>query len=242
MGDSDTSSIDHLVTEEFVGRSPRCHLAIKGAHEQFKVLEQSPGLENRVSRTFTTQSFRSAVDVFWGRSSRELKEWWHDEMRAYCLLRLYTTCTCFAYTVTDVDGDPFVKSPLLLLQPVSTCSIWLWHLSFSTATPFSKIFDWVPHCRSVNINMQKKHCVTYETHRQGKRVYRIDINIRNTFDAMSQARDEHASCGRRWLTGADLWQPNSPCGSKRRRKCNNHVWYRCCARKHHVPSTVKHLY
>jgi len=38
--------------------------------------------------------------------------------------------------------------------------------------------------RSVNINM---HLVTHEAHRQGKRVYRVDINFRNEFSAMSQA-------------------------------------------------------
>jgi len=41
--------------------------------------------------------------------------------------------------------------------------------------------------RSVNINMQKMHCVTHEAHRQGKRVYRVDIDFRIAFNAMSQA-------------------------------------------------------
>jgi len=41
--------------------------------------------------------------------------------------------------------------------------------------------------RSVNINMQKMHFVTHEAHRQGKRVYRVDIDFTNTFNAMSQA-------------------------------------------------------
>jgi len=40
--------------------------------------------------------------------------------------------------------------------------------------------------RSVNINMQKMHFVTHEAHRQGKRVYRVDIDFRNAFNAMSQ--------------------------------------------------------
>ena len=40
---SDISSIDHLVMREFVSRSPRYHLAIKGVREQFVVLEQSSG-------------------------------------------------------------------------------------------------------------------------------------------------------------------------------------------------------
>ena len=35
--------------------------------------------------------------------------------------------------------------------------------------------------------MQKMHFVTHEAHRQGKRVYRVDINFRNAFNAMSQA-------------------------------------------------------
>jgi len=41
--------------------------------------------------------------------------------------------------------------------------------------------------RSVNINMQKMHFVTHEPHRQGKRVYRVDIDFKNAFNAMSQA-------------------------------------------------------
>ena len=41
--------------------------------------------------------------------------------------------------------------------------------------------------RSVNINMPKIHFVTHEAHRQGKRVYQVDINFRNAFNAMSQA-------------------------------------------------------
>jgi len=41
--------------------------------------------------------------------------------------------------------------------------------------------------RSVNINMQKMHFVTHEAHRQGKRVCRVDIDLRNAFNAMSQA-------------------------------------------------------
>ena len=31
------------------------------------------------------------------------------------------------------------------------------------------------------------HVVTHEAHRQGKRVYRVDIDFRNAFNAMSQA-------------------------------------------------------
>jgi len=45
--------------------------------------------------------------------------------------------------------------------------------------------------RSVNINMQKMHFVTHEAHRQGKRVYRVDIDFRNAFNAMSQAAVWH---------------------------------------------------
>ena len=41
--------------------------------------------------------------------------------------------------------------------------------------------------RSVNINMQKIHFVTHEAHRQGMRVYRVDIDFRNAFNAKSQA-------------------------------------------------------
>jgi len=35
--------------------------------------------------------------------------------------------------------------------------------------------------------MQKMHFVTHEANRQGKRVYRVDIDFRNAFNAMSQA-------------------------------------------------------
>jgi len=45
--------------------------------------------------------------------------------------------------------------------------------------------------QSVNINMQKMHIVTHEAHRQGKRVYRVDIDFRNAFNAMSQAARWH---------------------------------------------------
>ena len=41
--------------------------------------------------------------------------------------------------------------------------------------------------RSVNNNMQKMNFVTHEAHRQGKRVYQVDIDFRNAFHAMSQA-------------------------------------------------------
>ena len=40
---------------------------------------------------------------------------------------------------------------------------------------------------STNINMQKKYFVTHEAHRQGKRVYRVNIDFRNAFSAMLQA-------------------------------------------------------
>ena len=40
---------------------------------------------------------------------------------------------------------------------------------------------------SVNINIPKMHFVTHEAHRQGKQVYRFDIDFRNAFNAMSQA-------------------------------------------------------
>jgi len=40
--------------------------------------------------------------------------------------------------------------------------------------------------RIVNNNMQKMHFVTHEAHRQGKRVYRVDMDFRNAFNKMSQ--------------------------------------------------------
>jgi len=99
--------------------------------------------------------------------------------------------------------------------------------------------------RSVNIHMPKMHFVAHEAHRQGNRDYRghrlqkcLQCNATGSF----LARNEHVSYTRRWLNGVDLRQCNSPSGSKRRRKCSNHVWYRCRARKHHIPATVQHLY
>jgi len=41
------------------------------------------------------------------------------------------------------------------------------------------------HC--VGINMQKVHFIQQESRRQGKRVYRVDIDFKNAFNAMSQA-------------------------------------------------------
>ena len=43
MGESDISSIDHLVMREFVSGPPRYHLVIKGVREQFVVVEQNSG-------------------------------------------------------------------------------------------------------------------------------------------------------------------------------------------------------
>jgi len=39
----------------------------------------------------------------------------------------------------------------------------------------------------VGINMQKVHFIQQEARRQGKRVYRVDIDFKNAFNAMSQA-------------------------------------------------------
>jgi len=41
--------------------------------------------------------------------------------------------------------------------------------------------------RCVGINMQKVHFIKKEAQRQGKRVYRVDIDFKNAFNAMSQA-------------------------------------------------------
>jgi len=55
MGESDTSSIDHLVMREFVSGPPRYHLSVKIVREQLVILDQ-----NRVSfvhlRVFTTEN------------------------------------------------------------------------------------------------------------------------------------------------------------------------------------------
>jgi len=41
--------------------------------------------------------------------------------------------------------------------------------------------------RCVGINMQKVHFIQQEARRQGKRVYRVDIDLKNAFNAMSLA-------------------------------------------------------
>ena len=41
--------------------------------------------------------------------------------------------------------------------------------------------------RCVGINMQKVQFIQQEARRQGKRVYRFDIDFENAFNAMSQA-------------------------------------------------------
>jgi len=41
--------------------------------------------------------------------------------------------------------------------------------------------------RCVGIDMQKVHFIQQEARRQGKRVYRVDIDFKNAFDTMSQA-------------------------------------------------------
>jgi len=70
MGESDTSSIDHLVMREFVSGPPRYRLTIRGFCEQFVVLEQSSGLQNRVCKTFTTEHENCRFeDYFFDRSS-----------------------------------------------------------------------------------------------------------------------------------------------------------------------------
>ena len=67
---------------------------------------------------------------------------------------------------------------------------------------------------------------------------RLECNVADS----CLARDEYVSYARRWLTWAYLRQRNSPSSSKWRNNCNDHVWYRCSARKHHVPATVQYLY
>jgi len=47
--------------------------------------------------------------------------------------------------------------------------------------------------RSVNINMQKMNFVTHEARGQGKRVYRVDVDFRNVFNALSQAALLHVT-------------------------------------------------
>jgi len=41
--------------------------------------------------------------------------------------------------------------------------------------------------RCIGINTQKVHFIQHEARRQGKRVYRVDIDSKTTFNAMSQA-------------------------------------------------------
>ena len=41
--------------------------------------------------------------------------------------------------------------------------------------------------RCVSINMQKVHFIQQEAQRQGKKVYQVDIDFKNAFNAMSYA-------------------------------------------------------
>ena len=41
--------------------------------------------------------------------------------------------------------------------------------------------------RCVGVNVQNEHFIQKEAWRQGKRVYRVDIDFKNAFNAMSQA-------------------------------------------------------
>jgi len=63
MGESDTSSIDHLVMREVVSGPPRYHLVMKGVCKQFVILDQ-----NRVSfihlRVFTTDNEIAVYNVY----------------------------------------------------------------------------------------------------------------------------------------------------------------------------------
>ena len=74
---------------------------------------------------------------------------------------------------------------------------------------------------------QKMHFVTHEAHRQGTRVYRVDIDFRNAFNTMSQAALWHLM-NMFHTPDVDLLEQiydsaTVPSGSKRRRKCNNHI-------------------
>jgi len=63
MGESDTSSIDHLFMRDFVSGPPRYHLAIKGVREHFVILDQ-----NKVSlvhlRIFATENKIAVLNVY----------------------------------------------------------------------------------------------------------------------------------------------------------------------------------
>ena len=88
MGESDISSIDHLVMREFVSGPPRYHLAIKGVREQFVAVEQNSGPLNfriRFLGPLPHIFFRSTFEriLFLDRSSRAVQEQEHDEVRVY---------------------------------------------------------------------------------------------------------------------------------------------------------------
>jgi len=44
------------------------------------------------------------------------------------------------------------------------------------------------HGRCVGINIQKVHFIQHDARRQGKRVYRVDIDFKVAFNAVSQGR------------------------------------------------------
>ena len=89
------------------------------------------------------------------------------------------------------------------------------------------------------------HVITQEANRQWNRVYKVEIDFRNTFNAMSQAA---LWCVMHMLHILDFdlleqIQASATVSSpKWRRKCKNQIWYRCSTRKHHVPATIYYLH
>ena len=77
MGESDISSIDHLIMREFVSGPPRHHLAIKGVREQFVVVEQNSGPYN-----FRIRFLGPLLHIFF-RSTVERILFWIDHLDSY---------------------------------------------------------------------------------------------------------------------------------------------------------------
>ena len=101
---SDTPLIDHLVMREFVSGPPSyCFIYERVRDRKPSLRKGSWAVCGFRTEFFEKRQFFGSSFSFWVPSvSRDLTVCW-----------LNITYTCFVYTVTDVDGDPPVKSPLI---------------------------------------------------------------------------------------------------------------------------------
>ena len=98
--------------------------------------------------------------------------------------------------------------------------------------------------QSVNINMQKMYFLTHEAHRQEKRVYRIDIDIKNAFNAISQAALWHVM-HMFHIPDVDLLEQIYDSATVRLAPNDAEsatITFDSGVAQHHVPATVQNLY